>query len=149
MIKKQCLEYVNRVFVSYEDGVIRTASPEFYKCHETYNKCAALTKPLSQIPKEGVALRVALWHGMVVTQIEAMIEKNWETIYRIEELPNNLSCYAKQEVGQTVAAKDVSPVPELERLRARIKKRFEKGEISDAEYKNALKLIADVERWVK
>ncbi len=95
-IHTECLSVDNdRVFVSYADGVIRTATKEFYRRYKDSIWAAKLFKPLafgSLTP--GQRLRVTNWHGGLPVKIEAKVKRHWEIIYEIDELPEGITCLA-------------------------------------------------------
>jgi len=94
-INPKCLSINNDlVFVSYRDGVIRTASKDFYRRFKDSSMVAKLVKPLSAIPTTGQKIRITNWHNGLPVKIEAFIGKHRETIYEIDELPDGLTCLA-------------------------------------------------------
>jgi len=84
----------NRVFVSFEDGILRTATRKFWRTYHTGAWCVQLGDKLSKMPRKGQQLRVTNWHHGVPVKIEAKYMGIWKTIFERKELPDNLHCLA-------------------------------------------------------
>lgn len=87
-VKEECLSIdANRVFVDYEDGIIKTATPGFFRRYKTHIWVAKLTKPLLAIPKQGQRLRMTLFHRAIPIKVEIKEGRAWKLIYESNEVP--------------------------------------------------------------
>ena len=94
-IHPECLSVdEDSVFVNFTDGAIGTASKEYYRRWKDSSVVARLLKPLSFIPAPGQRLRKTNFHFGLPVKIEARVEKHWQTIYEIDELPEGFTCLA-------------------------------------------------------
>lgn len=94
-INSACLSVDSeRVFVSFVDGVLRTATRCFYRQYKDSMWACTLEGTLSEMPKKGQRLRITNWHHGLPVKIEIKEGKTWETIYERDELPEGIHCLA-------------------------------------------------------
>jgi hypothetical protein len=86
----------DRVFVSFQNMQIRTATQRFWRCYHDGVWVASLPFELSKIPRKGQRLRITNWHHGMPVKIEMYHkkDKNWETLFERNELPEGLHCLA-------------------------------------------------------
>ena len=92
-INQLCL-HVNekRVFVSYENGVLRTANSDYYHRYNRSSYRLDLDTPPSYIPFPGQPLRITSWHQSMPVKIEMLTTHGWRIIFEKTELPDGLHC---------------------------------------------------------
>jgi len=94
-INSACLSIEDdRVFVSFKDGVLRTATGKFWRTYRTGMFVVKLESGLSKVPRRAQQLRITNWHHKMPVKIEAKGKGIWETIFERSELPDNIHCLA-------------------------------------------------------
>ena len=94
-IEKACLSVdSDRVFVGFKEGILYSATKDFYNKFKKHIWACHLPQKLKKIPRKGQCLCITFWHNYLPVKIELREKEDWIVIFKRNKLSKGVCCLA-------------------------------------------------------